>query len=509
MSWRDRLTWAKEESQTLKKASFRGATFFVRNSDRSVGRRNVVHQYPFRDDPYVEDLGQDTDDFTISGYVVQNIDNDQDYINERDSLIDALRESGSGTLIHPYYGELVVNLVGKARITESFLDGGIAHFSMPFVKASGSIVVGEIRKNVLPKTIIDHQQAVDNTAEIALGQSKDGFAEIYDVTNMASSTQSSITRAVDSLNSMLKSVTSSIQGAFPSQISKALTYLAEEYAEIDVAKIKQTCEFSNSIIGMFNGLLGIGGMYGELLTDQLLGACSRSLYGYFSGPMSEAKPLAVKVPGGFAASTIEKASQFDELIGKTSVKSLLEMNSFGEAPDSSLVSDYGGTITEISITSNKSAIQAANLVAVVNMARVSAILIATRMAVRVKYTSYESAIEMMNDVVKELDALLLKLGNDSADESYDAYNITVSDPISYSAVESLRPIFVESMKEIGASLPRILSFLIPPATVSTLALAYDQYYDLDRERDVIERNIPLIKHPGFLPGGRTVEILNS
>jgi prophage DNA circulation protein len=49
MSWRDNLTWAEASDQLRKKASFRGALFFVLDSDAGVGRRNVIHAYPFRD----------------------------------------------------------------------------------------------------------------------------------------------------------------------------------------------------------------------------------------------------------------------------------------------------------------------------------------------------------------------------------------------------------------------------------------------------------------------------
>jgi prophage DNA circulation protein len=41
-----------------------------------------------------------------------------------------------------------------------------------------------------------------------------------------------------------------------------------------------------------------------------------------------------------------------------------------------------------------------------------------------------------------------------------------------------------------------------------LVLAYNQYEDLEREREIITRNISIVQHPGFLPGGKTMEILN-
>ncbi len=52
-------------------------------------------------------------------------------------------------------------------------------------------------------------------------------------------------------------------------------------------------------------------------------------------------------------------------------------------------------------------------------------------------------------------------------------------------------------------------FEVSPDTISSLELAYNKYEDLGREEEIISRNIILIKHPGFLPGGETLEILNE
>ena len=42
----------------LKPASFRGVPFVVQEGTSHFGRRNQIHEYPFRDTPWVEDLGQ-------------------------------------------------------------------------------------------------------------------------------------------------------------------------------------------------------------------------------------------------------------------------------------------------------------------------------------------------------------------------------------------------------------------------------------------------------------------
>ncbi|TNY06237.1 DNA circularization protein, partial [Escherichia coli] len=42
----------------LRPASFRGVGFFVASDQGEYGRRGPVHEYPNRDNPYFEDLGE-------------------------------------------------------------------------------------------------------------------------------------------------------------------------------------------------------------------------------------------------------------------------------------------------------------------------------------------------------------------------------------------------------------------------------------------------------------------
>lgn len=54
---------------TLAKASFRDAEFFVESDKLETGRRLVVHQFPHRDTPYVEDMGRDANKVQVTAYV--------------------------------------------------------------------------------------------------------------------------------------------------------------------------------------------------------------------------------------------------------------------------------------------------------------------------------------------------------------------------------------------------------------------------------------------------------
>lgn len=122
MAWKDRL----------RAASFRGAAFGVQEHSSEQGRRVVVHEYPGRDKPYVEDLGAKAKGFTVRGFVVG-----LDYQSARDALLDAVNAPGPGQLVHPYLGTLRV-VCTAASVSESGEAGGMAVFDLTFVEAGES-----------------------------------------------------------------------------------------------------------------------------------------------------------------------------------------------------------------------------------------------------------------------------------------------------------------------------------------------------------------------------------
>lgn len=87
----------------LQPSSFRGVPFAVVNEEGSHGRRQAVHEYPYRDTAWIEDLGRGTRRFVIRGFLIQNslVYGGGDAITQRQSLIAACEEKGSGTWFIP------------------------------------------------------------------------------------------------------------------------------------------------------------------------------------------------------------------------------------------------------------------------------------------------------------------------------------------------------------------------------------------------------------------------
>lgn len=119
MSWRAQL----------QAASFRGVPFSVDGHEGQLGRRGQVHEFPQRDQPYVEDLGRRARTLTVEAYVLG-----ANYMAARNRLIQAIELKGPGVLVHPYLGELRVSVV-DCKLRETVAEGGMARFTLQFVEA--------------------------------------------------------------------------------------------------------------------------------------------------------------------------------------------------------------------------------------------------------------------------------------------------------------------------------------------------------------------------------------
>lgn len=119
----------EEWRSRLRTASFRGVEFKYDVIGRAGGRRINPNEFPYRDEPYTEDLGRRMRRFSVTGYVIG-----PDFLDQRDDLIDALEAEGPATLVHPTGGEFLVNS-GDFTSVERRERGRVVEFEMQFVEA--------------------------------------------------------------------------------------------------------------------------------------------------------------------------------------------------------------------------------------------------------------------------------------------------------------------------------------------------------------------------------------
>lgn len=137
MSWRE---------QIRDKASFRGVEFFTDSHDTGgLGRRIAKHRYPGRPGQWAEDLGPQIRTFSLPAYLVG-----ENYLADRDRLIEALDQEGPGTLVHPWLGRLQV-AVEESSLSETTREGGMCRFQITFTPAG---------ENTTPSEAPDTQEQV-------------------------------------------------------------------------------------------------------------------------------------------------------------------------------------------------------------------------------------------------------------------------------------------------------------------------------------------------------------
>lgn len=117
----------RDWASTLRRASYRGVSFFVESDDVATGRRVVVHEFPHRDDPYIEDLGRKANTIQVSAYVTGS-----DIEAQEAALRAACGMPGPGQLSIPL-GRFLVHCQDCSRnFTKDRL--GYVAFSLGFVR---------------------------------------------------------------------------------------------------------------------------------------------------------------------------------------------------------------------------------------------------------------------------------------------------------------------------------------------------------------------------------------
>lgn len=143
MTWRDDLRVVDFSGKKLVGASFRGVSFFVETVELSTGRRLVVHEFPLRDNPFIEDIGRRARKFRVDGYLIGD-----DYLTQKTALLDALEAEGPGTLILPYYPTKTA-LGETTSVRETRAEGAYAVVSVEFVEAPAQAIAPTIEADTV------------------------------------------------------------------------------------------------------------------------------------------------------------------------------------------------------------------------------------------------------------------------------------------------------------------------------------------------------------------------
>ncbi|WDR36586.1 DNA circularization N-terminal domain-containing protein [Pseudomonas serboccidentalis] len=214
MNWRDRLL----------PASFRGVGFWIDQAKTPVGRKGQLHEYPQRDLPYFEDLGQQAKTHDLTAFIIG-----ADCLEQRDKLLKAL-EAGSGELVHPWLGRLQVK-VGECDMTHTRQDGGLVTFSLKFYPD---------RPLSFPTATVSTQKVLLAKADTLLGSAVARFEQAMTLIKAA--------------RIGIANLRNSLTGVYE-VIKEQLKPLIEQYKQI-TELVKAVKELPKEVATEFKGLLG-------------------------------------------------------------------------------------------------------------------------------------------------------------------------------------------------------------------------------------------------------------
>lgn len=183
-SWRSRVSSGK--------GSFRGVPFFIMDDGTiSGGRRVVRHEYPLRDDGETEDMGLSTREYAFAAVVFGD-----DYLDQKDALIDALEAKELGEIDHPYYGKKQVQ-IETYTVRESCYTGGVAMFSVTFVLAAENTSPIVSSESTLNGDVLTDSTLTDITEN--WGALTDKVSNAIDRMNALENTVSAVVNGIRSL----------------------------------------------------------------------------------------------------------------------------------------------------------------------------------------------------------------------------------------------------------------------------------------------------------------------
>lgn len=414
MSWKNRL----------RKASFRNVKFGVEEHESEQGRRVIIHEYPGRDKPYVEELGQKAKVYNIRGFVVGS-----GYMGTRDALVNACNAAGSGQLVHPYLGTMRVKC-RDVTFRESAKDGGMAIFEMSFVEEG---------ENKNPTASLDKIGQLLDMADNLDSVLADFFTEHFDLSGLPD------WLSINGVNSL----------------TDRINRLSELSAFMDIAK---QSGFLSSVGGLLDSISTVVKLPGQLVGEVL--DLFTDVTGSFNQPSQGISALkdafrAPKIyssrpvtPPYLLSATEKQALKNEQVIGQlfeTAALSAAVATVVARPDDIKIIMPRPGGDFDVSPVdvagSRVSAKPAGNL-----------------------FESLDGAIEQRDDFLAWLDDLAL-----------------VADDRVYMALQDLRVSIINTIPDAETDLPRLMTYK-PEKTLPVLVLAYSLHGDSGRAGEILRHN---------------------
>ncbi|MEC5343654.1 DNA circularization N-terminal domain-containing protein [Brenneria populi] len=439
-------------TEHLQPASFRGVPFAVVSADGAFGRRQAVHDYPYRDMPWIEDMGRSARRITIRGFIVQSSQSyaASDVFTQRDSLIAACETGEAGTLVHPTLGELTVSVPdGGLRISESMEQGRMFSFTLTLIESGEKQFSITDASTATSSVTTSWASLLSKTAAAYLGTVKGAIRTVTQAIKTIESTAEHWTDSVTSLVDQVTNLGNVLSDTFGSDRygrynsgavggnssgSTATTSIADDTSDYD-ALVEST------IAAVVQDRAAV-----EATVENLLATDEPD--GYPDNVAAVITAVIESVP-----SVYDQIRVFESLSGTT---------------DATLYASNSDT------TVQSATLNYLNIISAGAMAYVAA---------SYAPASRDDAMSILNRVIAVLDAAAVT----AADAGYVAV---------YQELLILRAHITEVLKNAGADLAGVRTVTFPSARPA-LTIANQLYQDAGRSAGLIKSANPV--HPAFMP----------
>lgn len=139
---------------TYLEASFRDAVFLVESTSDEGGPRNIIHEFPGRQDAYAEPSGMFAKRFNVEAHLIG-----ENFEAQLQALEAALDQPGAGRLNHPHRGTKYVAVDGAYRVQRSTRELGMVRVSITFCEAGPAAeprVTLDTRADVQAKVLVTY-----------------------------------------------------------------------------------------------------------------------------------------------------------------------------------------------------------------------------------------------------------------------------------------------------------------------------------------------------------------
>lgn len=430
--------------------SFRGVPFQVRGVELTGGRKTVRHEYPLKDTAFVEDLGRKARGLRVTAYVVGS-----DYIAQRDRLRDECEKGGPGPLVLPYEENRLV-MVGDFTISFIDTDAGMAGFSIDFEETDP--------KPANPTTVTSPSSKLGLTSDGLLETNQNSFSKRFNLT-VQQATSTGVTRTKPLPGWSLASAASLVSDA-SAALRTSLAPIVGTNEQLSSLK-RQTDALISNATSLIRTPTSLAAQFTNLLRDLTTWPITPAL-GFKA--LMHAFNFIPSTPRPTPSTSTRAVENTNYTAVDTFIRVAIIDRAGPFAGDASLPG------TGLPIPLSPRTITGGPATRFPDGSRTGG------------FETYEQATSAREQLTAAIDTLLP----------------TVDDVV-YAALVQLRADVIAAVPGEQSTLPRIVTFT-PPGTLPSLVVSYRLYGDLALADDIVDRN--RIAHPGFVRGGRALQVLS-